>query len=332
MISFNYPLLFLLFLLFPAFFILKKSGFISIPRLELNLVNFNGLLPKKNTLMEFGNFLCYFTWYSGIILLIIALADPISFKTKQVYTDSGSSIMFLIDISPSMAAKDMNGEPRIESAKKIIRKFVSKYPGDSFGLTALASSAALIVPPTIDHKVFLYRLNSLTVGELGDGTAIGMGLAVSSAYMAKAKANSSYIILLTDGENNTGEINPKTAAESLIKKGIAFYIIGIGSSGYTTLEYTDKQTGKTYSGSVISKFNEFELKKIAQYGNGKYASASSPELLESVFSTISKQVPAAQSNFTQISEENLYIYFLAASIFCFVLTWIIRRIFMRVSL
>lgn len=332
MISFNHSLLFLLFLIFPIFFILKKSRFISAPGLRLNLVNFNGLVPKKNTLIEFGNLLSYFLWYLGIILLIIALADPVSFKTKQVYTDSGSSIMFLIDISPSMAAKDMSGETRIESAKKIIRKFVSKYPGDSFGLTALASSAALIVPPTIDHKVFLSRLNSLMIGELGDGTAIGMGLAVAAAYMTKAEINSSYVILLTDGENNTGEINPKTAAEVLIKKGISFYVIGVGSSGYTTLEYTDTKTGKTYSGSVVSKFDEFELKKIAQYGNGKYASASSPELLESVFNTISRQVPAAQSNFTQITEESLYLYFLSASIFCFVLVWIIRRIFMRVYL
>ena len=125
--------------------------------------------------------------------------------------------MFLLDISPSMAAKDMSGETRIAAAKKIIRKFVAKYPGDSFGLTALSSSAALILPPTIDHKVFLSRLDSLSIGELGNGTAIGMGLAVSSAYMTRTKLNSSYIVLLTDGENNTGEINPKTAAKVLVK-------------------------------------------------------------------------------------------------------------------
>jgi len=238
----------------------------------------------------------------------------------------------LLDISPSMAANDMSGETRISTAKKIIRKFVAKYPGDSFGLTALSSSAALILPPTIDHKVFLSRLDSLSIGELGDGTAIGMGLAVSSAYMTRTKLNSSYIVLLTDGENNTGEINPKTAAEVLVNKNIGFYVIGIGSSGYTTLEYTDPKTGKAYSGSIFSKFDEFVLKKIAQYGNGKYASASSSEILEDIFNTISKQVPAAQSNFTQIIEENLYVYFLSASIFSFVLVWLLRRIFMRVYL
>lgn len=118
-------------------------------------------------------------------------------------------------------------------------------------MTALSSSAALILPPTIDHKVFLSRLDSLSIGELGDGTAIGMGLAVSSAYMTRSKLNSSYIVLLTDGENNTGEINPKTAAEVLVNKSIGFYVIGIGSSGYTTLEYTDPKTGKTYSGSIF---------------------------------------------------------------------------------
>ena len=274
MISFNHPLMLLLILFFFLFLILKKSGLVAIPELKLNLVNWKGFFPKKNKLMEFGNFLCYFFWYCGIIFLIIALSEPIVFKNKQVYTDAGSSIMFLLDISPSMAAKDMNGETRIAAAKKIIRKFVAKYPGDSFGLTALSSSAALILPPTIDHKVFLSRLDSLSIGELGDGTAIGMGLAVSSAYMTRTKLNSSYIVLLTDGENNTGEINPKTAAEVLVNKNIGFYVIGIGSSGYTTLEYTDRKTGKTYSGSIFSKFDEVELKKIAQYGNGKYPSRS----------------------------------------------------------
>ena len=150
--------------------------------------------------------------------------------------------------------------------------------------------------------------------------------------MTRTKLNSSYIVLLTDGENNTGEINPKTAAEVLVNKNIGFYVIGIGSSGYTTLEYTDPKTGKTYSGSIFSKFDEFVLKKIAQYGNGKYASASSSEILEDIFNTISKQVPAAQSNFTQIIEENLYVYFLSASIFSFMLVWLLRRIFMRVYL
>lgn len=332
MISFNHPLMFLLILFFFLFLILKKSGLVASPELKLNLVNWKGFFPKKNKLMEFGNLLCYLLWYCGIIFLIIALSEPVIFKNKQVYTDAGSSIMFLLDISPSMAAKDMNGETRIATAKKIIRKFVAKYPGDSFGLTALSSSAALILPPTIDHKVFLSRLDSLSIGELGDGTAIGMGLAVSSAYMTRTKLNSSYIVLLTDGENNTGEINPKTAAEVLVNKNIGFYVIGIGSSGYTTLEYTDPKTGKAYSGSIFSKFDEFELKKIAQYGNGKYASASSPEVLEDIFTTISKQVPAAQSNFTQIIEENLYVYFLSASIFSFMLVWLLRRIFMRVYL
>lgn len=332
MISFNHPFLLLLLLFFPFFFLLKKSGLILSPELKLNLVNWKGVVPKKNKLMEMGNFLSYFLWYCGIVFLIIALAEPVSFKRKQVYTDAGSSIMFLLDISPSMAARDMNGETRIESAKKIIRKFAAKYPGDSFGLTALASSAALIVPPTIDHKVFLSRLNSLSIGELGEGTAIGMGLAVSAAYMSRSKLNSSYIILLTDGENNTGEINPKTAAEALINKNIGFYVIGIGNSGYASLEYTDKKTGKIYSGSIFSKFDEFELKKTAQYGNGKYASASSPDILETVFNAISKQVPATQSNFTQMIERNLYVYFLSASIFCFILVWLLRRIFMRVYL
>ena len=90
MISFNHPLMLLLILFFFLFPILKKSGLVAIPELKLNLVNWKGFFPKKNKLMEFGNFLCYFFWYCGIIFLIIALSEPIVFKNKQVYTDAGS--------------------------------------------------------------------------------------------------------------------------------------------------------------------------------------------------------------------------------------------------
>ncbi len=152
--------------------------------------------------------------------MLFALTEPVIFKTEPVYSGSGNSIMFLIDISPSMAAKDIDGKTRLESAKKIIQKFVAKYPGDSFGISALASSAALIIPPTIDKQVFLSRLDSLSIGELGDGTALGMGIAVSALYSTKEKDRSSHIILLTDGENNTGAISIKTAAEILIQKNI----------------------------------------------------------------------------------------------------------------
>ena len=134
MISFNHPLMLLLILFFFLFLILKKSGLVAIPELKLNLVNWKGFFPKKNKLMEFGNFLCYFFWYCGIIFLIIALSEPIVFKNKQVYTDAGSSIMFLLDISPSMAAKDMNGETRIAAAKKNYKKICCKVSGGFFRL------------------------------------------------------------------------------------------------------------------------------------------------------------------------------------------------------
>lgn len=332
MLSFNYPVLFLLFLIFPLFFFLKKSGLFFCSELKFNLLNWNGAVPKVRPLLKTAYFFSYLFLYAGISFVIIALTEPVIFRNTQVYTGSGNSIMFLVDISPSMAAKDIDGETRIESAKKIIRKFVHKYPGDSFGLAALASSAALIVPPTVDHTVFLSRLNSLSIGELGEGTAIGMGIAVCALYTAKNVSNSSYIILLSDGENNTGEINPKTASESLTNKGIGFYVIGIGNSGYTVVEYTDKKTGKTYSGSLFSKFDDRELKKIAQYGNGKYASVNSNEMLSEIFHIISTQVPASQADFIQIAEKNLYTYFLVPAILCFIFSWSIRRIVLGVTL
>lgn len=332
MLSFNYPFFFLLFLAFPIFFFFKSIGVLSFPHLNFNLLNWNGVEPKKNLIVQLLFFVSSFLVYIGIALMIIALTEPVIFKNTRIYTGAGNSIMFLVDISPSMAAKDIDGETRIDSAKKIIQKFVQKYPGDSFGLTALASSVALLVPPTIDHKVFLSRLNSLFIGELGEGTAIGTGLAVCALYASKNIKNSSYIILLSDGENTTGEINPKTAAQALKNKNIGFYVIGIGNTGYTVLEYTDKQTGKTYSGSIYSEFDERELKQIAEDGSGKYTSANSIEMLDEIFTSIAKQVPSTQSDIIQTVEKNLYKYFLMFSILCFSLAWFIRRICLGVSI
>ncbi len=332
MLRFNHPFFFFAFLLIIIFFILKKTKIIKRPEIKINLLNWQAVEPKRNSFMKFSNFLFHIFFFFGISFIIIALTEPIAFKTEAVYTDSGNSIMFLIDVSPSMAAKDMSGESRLNSAKNIIKNFVDKYPGDSFGLSALGSSAALIVPPTIDHKVFLSRLDSLSIGELGDGTALGMGLAVSSMYSKKNITTSSHIILLTDGENNTGEINPKTAAKFLLQKNINFFIIGIGNSGYTNIEYTDKKTGKKYKGTINSKFNPYELKKIASYAKGKYASADSQEILQEIFNTISEQVPATQSTFNKTVETKLYRYFLNIAIFCFVIAWFIRRIIMGMLL
>lgn len=330
MLAFIYPYFLLLFLFFPLFFFLKKTGLFFKPELKLNLLNWDSVnKPKQNTVFNFLNYISILFLCLGLIALIFSIAEPVIVRTKKVYTNYGNSIMFLIDISPSMAVKDMGGVKRIDVAKKMIKSFSNTHQSDALGLAVLASTASLLMPPTIDHKTFLMRLDALEIGELGDGTAIGMGLAVALASLENIK-NNSYIILLTDGENNTGGINPRLVARILNRKNIGFYIIGIGKSGYAQLEYIDKKNNKRYKGSYYTEFNEKELKEIAFYSNGKYFSAESFNGLNEVLKKINLQIPSAETFFTETVEESLYFYFLFFSVFMFMASWCIRRIIMGI--
>lgn len=326
MFTFMNPYFLLLFLIFPCFYFLKKNSFLRKPELKLNLLNWNAVSkPKKIYLLSFLNLFSILVLYLGLTALIFSIAEPVIFKVQKIYTHYGNSIMFLIDISPSMAVKDMDDKTRLETAKTIIKSFTETHPADAVGLTVLASSASLLIPPTIDKQSFFSRLTSLEAGELGDGTAIGMGLAVALANMENTQKNS-YIILLTDGENNTGEIHPYLVAKILKRKRIGFYVIGIGKSGYAQLEYIDKKNNKVYKGSYYTEFNEDNLKKIAAYGGGEYFFAKSFSDLNESFKKIDSQIPKTESAYTQTTEESLYFYFLFFAIIMVILSWFIRRI------
>ena len=142
---------FLLFLIFPVFFLLKYFRLISHFKINLNLINWNeSITPSKKHSFNFLSFLYKFFLCIAIISLIIAIAEPVIYKTKKAYTDAGESVMFLLDISPSMAVKDIEDMQRIAIAKSIIKDFANTHQGSSLGLSVFAENASLLLLPTID--------------------------------------------------------------------------------------------------------------------------------------------------------------------------------------
>ncbi|GMO47016.1 MAG: hypothetical protein Ta2B_28890 [Termitinemataceae bacterium] len=245
-------------------------------------------------------FSCSLTWtffirilvameYAAVALLLLAASSPQILTHEVVWLDRGCDILFVLDCSPSMAGIDMNGENRFTASKNLIHNFAVNRPADSVGLIAVGNEAAMLVPPTIDRSAFLSRLESLQIGELGDGTALGMGLALAALHLNNSGSQQSAVLLITDGENNAGAVHPITAAQALKSDNTSFYIIGVGSFGNVPIDYVDPVTKVRRTGTFESRFNNESLEKLAQEGNGTYINAPSSESFIAAFQTVNKK-------------------------------------------
>jgi Ca-activated chloride channel homolog len=264
-------------------------------------------------------------FWAGIGSIIVALAGPGQTVRERLYLNRGLDIMIVLDESPSMSAQDFQPDNRFETAKTVIRDFLSQRENDAVGLVSFSREAALRVPPTFDREVFLERLASLQIMSLGDGTAIGMGIAVAALHLEKSTASHGIIVLLTDGENNAGEIQPESAAEIAANLGIKIYVIGIGTQGEVPIEYTDPETGILKKGMFSSRFNEQLLAEMAQSAGGRYFSAKSPGALASVFRTIDTIETGEKRSKIRIRAEARYYIFVIIGLCCILLEFLIRK-------
>ena len=277
-------------------------------------------------------FVFYAARFLGVLafsLVVVALAKPVVYYQKKIYTSKGTDIFFVLDVSPSMSAKDMGGISRFDSARSMIKNLVQENDGTSYGLIAVASDAAVIVPPTTAYDIFFSRLASLTIGSLGDNSAFGTGISSAVYHLSTSSAPKKCIILVTDGENNAGAVHPETAAELASKNGIVIYTIGIGTRGTVPLDYVDPNTGKVYSGYLQSNFDSVMLKKLASISNGKYYEAQTVGELASALSVIARNTDVAQSYYMQTTSKEYYRSALIAAIVLFALLWVVQRSYLQ---
>ena len=234
-------------------------------------------------------FLPYLRWFA-LTLIIFALARPQLVETQEVIRGDGVDIALALDISGSMAALDFQPDNRLEAAKAVIADFVSQREYDRVGLVVFAQNAFNQSPPTIDHDVLLRLVEQVKLApDLGvaDGTAIGMGLANASNMLKDSTAESKVAILLTDGVNNGGQIDPQTAAEAAKTLGIKVYTIGAATTGQVPMPQRDIFGRETiaYQESVI---DEVTLQQIAETTGGLYFRAENTDGLQQIYDQINE--------------------------------------------
>lgn len=239
----------------------------------------------------------------SLSLLIVALARPrtvdISNKTK---TTKGIDIVMAVDVSGSMLAKDLKPN-RMEALKEVAGNFASERPNDRIGLVVYASESYTKTPVTSDKAVVLEAIKSIRYDQvLQDGTGIGMGLATAVNRLKDSKAKSKVIILLTDGVNNSGFIEPETAADIAKQYGIKVYTIGIGTNGMAEFPYAVAPNGQFLFQMMKVEIDEKLMKSIAKKTDGKYFRATSNSKLAEIYAEINKLET------TEIEELKFYDY------------------------
>ena len=328
--NFENPAAFFLLILIPALFILRHLKIFNRISFPAVLADWEGRhFEWKGKTQKFLSVTASIFYIAAFLISVSALAAPVISNQEKVYTSLGTDIVFVLDTSPSMSAKDVDGAQRLEAAKNAIYLLTNKNDGSRYGLVGLGSSAAVLVPPTSDQTFFSERLSQVTAGSFGNGSAIGDGLSTAVCHLVSSSAQKKCIVLLTDGENNAGEIHPETAAQLAADNKITIYVVGIGSKGKVPIEYTDPVTGRLYSGYLDSNFNPASLKKISDIANGRYFEALTLNELSDILTTVSKTEAVSQT-FTYRTVNHLYYkQFLSVAILLFLLAWFIKRIILK---
>ena len=262
-----------------------------------------------------------------IILLSLALARPQLSNRWQSESTEGIDIMMALDISGTMLGEDLKPN-RLEAAKAVATEFVLSRPNDQIGLVVFAGESFTQCPLTTDHAVLVNLFQSVKFGMIEDGTAIGLGLANAVNRMKDSPTKSKVIILLTDGSNNRGDIDPMTAAEIAKTFGIRVYAIGVGS-------YSDEVRVPIYTpygvqyGTMSSEFDETTLRNIAQMTGGEYFRATDNNSLRNIYQQID-QLEKTKIRVREYSKRTEHFMpFLTAALFCLLLEMLLRFFVLR---
>jgi Ca-activated chloride channel homolog len=223
----------------------------------------------------------------ALALAIVALARPQKGVQAEEVLTEGVDIIIALDASGSMAAEDFEPRNRFFVAKQVAAKFIENLRQDRAGLVVFAAKALTRCPLTVDYNVLLDVLHYTELGMVEDGTAIGSALATCLNRLRQSKSKSKVIILVTDGVNNRGEIQPVDAAEIARTLGVKIYSIGVGNSGTARFPVDDPIDGKTYANMEV-EIDEASLKQIAEITGGLYYHATDRPELERIFQDIGR--------------------------------------------
>jgi Ca-activated chloride channel family protein len=222
----------------------------------------------------------------AIVFLALALARPQAGRKGEEISSEGIDIMLILDISGSMRAEDFKPENRLYVAKQVIKDFIKGRQGDRIGLVVFSRQSFTQCPLTLDYGVLLNFLDKVDFGMIEDGTAIGLAIANAVNRLRESDAKSKVAILLSDGRNNTGEIDPLTAAQVAWAMNIKIYTIGAGKPGNAPYPIDDPVFGRRYI-YIENEIDESTLQQIAQITGGEYFRAKDEKALAQIYKEIS---------------------------------------------
>jgi len=260
-------------------------------------------------------------------LFVTALARPQSQNTTVERNAEGIDIVISLDISSSMLAEDIKPN-RLVASKELAADFIDKRLSDRIGINVFARESFTVVPPTLDYSLVKSMLETVDLGMVRDGTAIGMGIATAVNRLRDSTAESKVIILLTDGMNNSGEIDPITAGEIADSYGIRIYTVGIGSRGTAPYPVDDPIFGRRYQ-NVQVNIDEEMLQQISQQTGGRYWRATDLEQYTEIYQEIDKLEQSEIEEITYVDYEDLYFNYLLGGLLFLLLAFINERFVVR---
>lgn len=280
-----------------------------------------------------GNWKSHLHWLSAALttvamsLVVLALARPQQSLTTVERNAEGIDIMMVLDISSSMRAEDLKPN-RFEAAKNVAKDFVEGRLSDRIGLVSFAGKSFTVVPPTLDYKLLNSLLDEVQMGMVEDGTAIGMGIANAINRLKDSETESKVIILLTDGQNNAGEIDPVTAADLAVTYDIKIYAIGAGTRGTAPYPIQDPIFGRRYQ-NVEVNIDEEMLSRVAELTGGKYYRTTDTDELVRVYEEIDQleRSEVEELIYTDFTDE--YPTFLGWALALFLGGFVIDRFVLR---
>ena len=245
-----------------------------------------GIVKKvgRSPLMRFRH-LTFICRLLAIVLLIICFARPQSGRTEEEVITEGIDIILAMDISSSMLAEDFKPKNRLEAAKVVASDFINGRTNDRIGMVVFAAHSFTQCPLTLDYGILQSFLEKIEIGMIEDGTAIGMGIANCVNRLRDSKAKSKVVILLTDGRNNRGELDPVTAARVAKSFDVRIYTIGAGKQGEALYPFDDPIFGKRYVRREV-QIDEEVLTEIADITGGRYFRATNESSLEEIYAEI----------------------------------------------
>jgi Ca-activated chloride channel homolog len=277
------------------------------------------------TRSKIGGFLAFIGLLS-LALLIIALARPRYGKGSSEIEASGIDI--ILTVSGSMEALDfeLEGKPvnRLEVVKNVVGKFAGQRPNDKLGMVAFAGRPYMVSPLTMDHEFLGKRLAGVKMGQAEDGTAIGSAIASSVSHLKDSTSKSRIIILLTDGVNNAGAVNPLTAAEAAKALGIKIYTIGAGTRGDAPMPVQDA-FGRTHLQTVKVEIDEEMLREVATATGGQFFRATDTDSLEKIYDSINQLEKTTRKLKKYQQYDELYLWFLVPGLGLLLLELVLRQ-------